>query len=153
MGVEFCRLDFGVWLAAHSISSQCVGDSDGQTQGSAPTFRNAAASRLSRCTLISAARPRGPQGPPPATRDACPVCRRGRRRSQDTYPPRAGVNRHTAASRLPRYIQVTLPRRDCPGTLRSRKRVRAAHPLKKLQDLVDLTKQAAKKMPRIPNTP
>ncbi len=37
LGVEFCRLDFGVWLAANSVPPQRRGYPDGQTQGSAPT--------------------------------------------------------------------------------------------------------------------
>ena len=35
LGVEFFRLDFGVCFAAHSVPSQRVGDSDGQTPVSA----------------------------------------------------------------------------------------------------------------------
>ena len=56
-GVEFCRLDFGVWLAAHSVPSQRAGYPDGQTQGSAPTFRNAPAWGLPR--YIQVTQPRG----------------------------------------------------------------------------------------------
>ena len=62
LGVEFCRLDFGVWLAANSISSQRVGYPDGQTQGSAPTFRIATASGLSRSVLVAAVWEEGDRG-------------------------------------------------------------------------------------------
>ena len=33
LGVEFCLLDFGVWLAAHSIPAQRVGYPAGRSHG------------------------------------------------------------------------------------------------------------------------
>ncbi len=79
---------------------------DGQTQGSAPTFRNAFAPGLPRYIQVT------------LPRRGCPGTSRLRYRVgvAQVHPG------YATASGLPRFIQVTLPRRDCPGSSKLRPR-------------------------------
>ncbi len=86
LGVEFWRLDFGVWLAAHSVPSQRGGYPDGQTQGSAPTPGRVRAGVAKVYPGYA----------------ATGAIRMGRHRGLP-------LHRDASASGLPRYILVTQP--------------------------------------------
>ena len=73
LGVEFFRLGFGLWLAGHSVPSQRGGNPDGQTQGSAPTFRNAAASGLPWYIQVTQPRRGCPYNPDGLTQGPAPT--------------------------------------------------------------------------------
>jgi hypothetical protein len=114
LGVEFCRLDFEVGLAAHSVPSRRGVTRLGECAGT--DFRNAGASLVYLCYAARRGRPLCL----PFLNAATGAIRMGRHRG---LPLHSGAQSHrgspvhpghATASGLPRYIQLTQPRRGCP---------------------------------------